>query len=103
MDTRIPPSSLAAATVFTFGGRGACAARRTSPAQAQTAAAVAMNRVLVSDMSQPSERLPQGVPTWYDWANHPRVNPVASPRKFRAFTQPVGPALPVRRDISGSW
>jgi hypothetical protein len=37
-------------------------------------------------MSQPSERLPEGVPTWYDWAGHPRVHPVASPQSFNAFT-----------------
>ena len=58
----------------------------TRPPLAQTAADGAMNRLLASDMSQPSERLPQGVPTWYDWAGHPRVHPVAAPGSFRAFT-----------------
>ena len=81
-----PFLALAAATMLTFGAAARAQPVAHRPAQAQTAAAVAMNRVLVSDMSRPSERLPQGVPTWYDWANHPRVNPVASPRKFRAFT-----------------
>jgi hypothetical protein len=30
--------------------------------------------------------MPQGVPPWYDWAGHPRVRPVKSPRSYRAFT-----------------
>ncbi len=70
----------------------ACAGSARAQSHAHTAptataaATSAVNRLLVSDMSQPSEKLPQGVPTWYDWATHPRVHAVSSPGSFRAFT-----------------
>jgi hypothetical protein len=50
------------------------------------ASSAALSRLLISDMSQPSEKLPQGVPSWYDWASHPRVRTVRSPGRFKAFT-----------------
>jgi hypothetical protein len=50
------------------------------------ASAPPLTRLLQSDMSQPSQALPQGVPTWYDWATHPRPNPVHDPGSYRAFT-----------------
>lgn len=43
-------------------------------------------RLLLSDMSRPSERLPAGVPSWWDWADHPRTHSLAPLRAFRAFT-----------------
>jgi hypothetical protein len=46
----------------------------------------AQTRLLVSDMSDRSERLPAGVPGWYDWAAHPRTHSLAPLRHFRAFT-----------------
>jgi hypothetical protein len=45
-----------------------------------------LTQLLESDMSQPSQALPQGVPTWYDWATHPRPNPVQDPGQYHAFT-----------------
>jgi hypothetical protein len=45
-----------------------------------------LSSLLLSDMSQPSERMPEGVPAWYDWAGHPRARRLASPSSFRAFT-----------------
>jgi hypothetical protein len=52
----------------------------------QTEGARALTRLLISDMSQPSERMPQGVPSWYDWARGPRARPLAPLRSFQAFT-----------------
>lgn len=46
----------------------------------------ALRRLLVSDMSQPSQWLPAGVPTYFDWATHPRVRPVPKPSRYHAFT-----------------
>jgi hypothetical protein len=46
----------------------------------------AQSQLLVSDMSKPSEELPQGVPGWYDWASHPRTHQLSPPGSFRAFT-----------------
>jgi hypothetical protein len=37
-------------------------------------------------MSKPSERLPEGVPTSFDWSTHPRVRGVVSRSGFHAFT-----------------
>jgi hypothetical protein len=87
MDSRIPRFlAFGAATMLACAGSArAQPAGHRSP-QAQTAAAVALNRVLVSDMSEPSEKLPQGVPTSFDWATHPRVNAAVIPRSFSAFT-----------------
>jgi hypothetical protein len=54
-------------------------------------------RLLLSDMSNPSERMPAGVPSSFDWAGHPRARPDVLPGAFRAFTawgqlyQCVGP------------
>jgi hypothetical protein len=77
---------LAITTIFVcVGSARAHANARRSPS-ARAVATDALNRLLVSDMSQPSENLPQGVPTWYDWAGHPRIHPIASPRSFQAFT-----------------
>jgi hypothetical protein len=50
------------------------------------ASASEQTRLLLSDMSAPSERLPQGVPTWFDWARHPRARPIDRTAGFRAFT-----------------
>lgn len=44
----------------------------------------ALTQLLVSDMLEPSEKMPQGVPAWYDWAGHPRAQPITG--GFRAFT-----------------
>jgi hypothetical protein len=86
MKSRIPRFlAFAAATMLVCGGSARAQPNGHRP-PATSAAVGALNRLLVSDMSQPSERLPQGVPTWYDWAGHPRVHPVASPRSYRAFT-----------------
>jgi hypothetical protein len=42
---------------------------------------------MLSDMSEPSEAMPAGVPAWYDWAGHPRINKINRPmRTFHAFT-----------------
>jgi hypothetical protein len=46
----------------------------------------ALARLLTSDMSLPSERMPQGVPSWYDWAGAPRAHSLALFHAFRAFT-----------------
>lgn len=43
-------------------------------------------RLLLSDMSEPSERLPQGVPAAYGWGSRPRLHDVAPFGNFRAFT-----------------
>ena len=84
--TRFPRIlAFAVATMLACGG----SARAHSHANASLATkstSAALNRVLISDMSEPSEKLPQGVPSWYDWAGHPRVRPVRSPHKFKAFT-----------------
>ncbi|HEX3974781.1 MAG TPA: hypothetical protein VHW96_00880 [Solirubrobacteraceae bacterium] len=83
MNTRTPRFlALAAATTLVCAG----SARAQPHARRSPSATTAVHRLLLSDMSQPSEALPQGVPSWYDWAGHPRVRPVASPRSFRAFT-----------------
>lgn len=46
----------------------------------------AQTSLLQSDMSRPSERLPEGVPGWWDWAEHPRTRSLAPLRRYRAFT-----------------
>lgn len=46
----------------------------------------AQTSLLLSDMSRPSERLPQGVPEWWDWAQNPRTRSIAALRRYRAFT-----------------
>lgn len=51
-----------------------------------SARVAALNRVLESDMSVASQDLPQGVPTTYDWAQHPRLGHIVSPSRFDAFT-----------------
>jgi len=91
MDTRRLTRFLALAAATTLACGGSARARPAHPhdapsATAKAASTGAVNRLLVSDMSQPSEKLPQGVPSWYDWAGHPRVHPVTSPRSYRAFT-----------------
>jgi hypothetical protein len=87
MSTRTPRFlALAAATTLVCAGSARAQPNQHRSPRARTAATGALQRLLVSDMSQPSEKLPQGVPTWYDWAGHPRVHPVASPTSFRAFT-----------------
>ena len=58
---------------------------RTS-ARARAASADELRRLLISDMTQGSERLPQGVPTSYDWARHPRARSLVPFVDFRAFT-----------------
>lgn len=86
MDTRFPRLlAFGVATMLVCGG-SAHAYENANVALATKSTSVALNRLLVSDMSQPSEKLPQGVPTWYDWATHPRVHPVATPSRFHAFT-----------------
>jgi hypothetical protein len=42
-------------------------------------------QLLLSDMSKHSERPPAGVPSWWDWAQHPRTQPMKPPSAFRAF------------------
>ena len=87
MDARIPSFlAFAAAMMLAYGGSARAQPIEHGSPSAKIAAAVALNRVLVSDMSQPSERLPQGVPSSFDWASHPRVHSVAAARSFRAFT-----------------
>lgn len=87
MNSRIPRFLvLAAATMIVCAGSGrAQPAGHRSP-RATLASGGTVNKLLVSDMSKPSEKLPEGVPSWYDWASHPRVHPVASPGRFAAFT-----------------
>lgn len=74
---------------------GTCAAMALIPGDAagynrplaSAATGASQTPLLLSDMSQPSQQMPAGVPSWYDWAEHPRVNPITSGmRKFRAFT-----------------
>jgi hypothetical protein len=61
------------------GGRA-----HSASGQASTAA---QTRLLLSDMSKPSQEMPAGVPSWYDWAEHPRTHPISSlMRTFHAFT-----------------
>lgn len=80
-------------------GRGAASVTRRSlgptliDAHSPLPRTSALTRLLVSDMSDPSERLPQGVPPWWDWAGHPRTRPIAPMRGFRAFT-PWGQLYP---------
>jgi hypothetical protein len=51
------------------------------------ASTATQTRLLLSDMSQPSQEMPAGVPSWYDWAEHPRAHPISSlMRTFHAFT-----------------
>jgi hypothetical protein len=78
--------AFAAATMLACGGSARAHSNGQGSPSTKAAATGALNRVLVSDMSQPSERMPQGVPAWYDWATHPRVHAVTSARSFRAFT-----------------
>jgi hypothetical protein len=42
--------------------------------------------LLLTDMSRPSERLPEGVPGWWDWVQHPRTRSITPLRQYRAFT-----------------
>lgn len=65
-------------------GAGALSADRSGAKPPRTSAAP-QTRLLLSDMSQPSERLPAGVPTSYDWAQHPRTEPMKPLPAFRAF------------------
>ena len=46
----------------------------------------AQTRLLLSDMSRPSERMPAGVPSSFDWAGHPRARPIDRTGVFHAFT-----------------
>lgn len=65
---------------------GAPVAYQPSKGSARTSAAV-QTRLLLSDMSEPSQETPAGVPSWFDWAEHPRVHPIRGLiRQFRAFT-----------------
>lgn len=76
-------TSLVPGDAVAHGGRGTPG----TPGSAQASAAAAQARLLLSDMSQPSQRLPAGVPLWYDWAEHPRVHGISGVmRTFRAFT-----------------
>jgi hypothetical protein len=56
---------------------------RTGPG---TSGSPAQARLLLSDMLNPSEELPAGVPQWYDWSGHPRTRSLAPLRDYRAFT-----------------
>jgi hypothetical protein len=59
--------------VDTHGGSGPASAAQAS--------------LLRSDMSNPSQEMPAGVPSWYDWAEHPRVHQISGlMRTFHAFT-----------------
>lgn len=58
----------------------------TGTAAAGTGNQGALRRLLVSDMTKPSERLPAGVPTYFNWATHPVVTPISTPSRDRAFT-----------------
>jgi hypothetical protein len=78
--------ALAAATTLVCGGSARAQPNEHNAVPVRTAAVAAMNQLLASDMEQPSEKLPEGVPTSYDWARGPRVHPVASTQRFRAFT-----------------
>src|ERR1700755_1243078 len=78
--------ALAAATTLACGGAARAHPTDAPSPPAKAASLGALSRLLLSDMSQPSERMPQGVPSWYDWAGHPRVRQVKSPRSYRAFT-----------------
>jgi hypothetical protein len=51
-----------------------------------TARMPTLTRLLISDMSEPSERMPEGVPASYDWASHPQRRSLTPVRDFRAFT-----------------
>ena len=57
------------------------AGRRATVNSART-----QTNLLQSDMSLPSEALPEGVPRWWDWAQGPRTHSIAPLRRFRAFT-----------------
>jgi len=59
------------------------AAPKRGAARISTAA---QTQLLLSDMSEPSQELPQGVPVWYDWAERPRTHQVVPLGSFRAFT-----------------
>jgi hypothetical protein len=78
----VPRSHALAATAADGPAITAGAAQLAS----QSAGGDAFSRLLLSDMSQPSERMPQGVPSWYDWAGAPRARPIAPFHSFRAFT-----------------
>lgn len=58
----------------------------TSSQSGAQASGSAQTRLLISDMSHRSERLPAGVPRSYDWALGPRTRPFGPLRGFRAFT-----------------
>lgn len=57
------------------------------PGSSSASSAAAQTALLLSDMSAPSQAMPAGVPSWYDWAGHPRINQISRlMRTFRAFT-----------------
>jgi hypothetical protein len=69
------------------GSGGAPVVYRQPPSASGRTSAAAQTRLLLSDMSEPSQEAPAGVPSWFDWAEHPRVHPISSlMRTFRAFT-----------------
>ena len=84
--TRLPQFFACAVIIMLVCGGSAPAHINVNASLARKATSLALHRLLASDMSQPSEKLPQGVPRWYDWAGHPRVHPIRSPQRFHAFT-----------------
>lgn len=85
--------ALAAATVCLVpgdavahpGGTGSAANVNGAQHGAQVSSDT-QTRLLVSDMSRPSEALPAGVPRWWDWVGQPRTRPFGPLRRLRAFT-----------------
>lgn len=72
--------------VLTLGVVAMCAVPGDAVAQRARFSTDTQNRLLLSDMTHPSEKLPAGVPGWWDWARHPRTRPIAPLRRFGAFT-----------------
>ncbi len=69
------------------GSGGAAPAGGHAHSGSGLASTAIQTRLLLSDMSGPSQEMPAGVPSWYDWAEHPRVHPISSlMRTFHAFT-----------------
>ena len=72
--------------VANTGGGVAPAIRPAPQTRPSRTSTTEQTRLLLSDMSAPSERLPQGVPTSFDWARYPRARPIDRTGGFRAFT-----------------
>ncbi len=72
--------------VANAGGGAAPGSRPPPQTRPSRTSTTEQTRLLLSDMSARSERLPEGVPTSFDWARHPRARPIDRTGGFRAFT-----------------